>query len=75
MENFVDGDKITNLSEYLDKDSAWKDSFNSGTLEQETYDGDVYGIPTAQCMAVMYYNKRIFADNRYNQLVGIYKWQ
>lgn len=63
LENFVDGGKITNLSEYLDKDSAWKDSFNSGTLEQKTYDGDVYGIPTAQCMAVMYYNKKIFADN------------
>lgn len=60
LENFVDGGKIVNLQEYLDADTEWKDSFNSGTLEQETYDGDVYGIPTAQCMAVMYYNKSIF---------------
>ena len=63
LENFVKGGKITNLTPYLDKDTEWKDSFNSGTLEQETYDGDVYGIPTAQCMAVMYYNKRIFEEN------------
>ena len=63
LQNFVDGGKIVNLQQYLDEDSEWKDSFNSGTLEQETYDGDVYGIPTAQCMAVMYYNKRIFDEN------------
>lgn len=63
LENFVDGGKITNLQEYLDANSTWKGSFNSGTLEQETYDGSVYGIPTAQCMAVMYYNKKIFKDN------------
>lgn len=60
LENFVNGGKIVNLQEYLDADTDWKDSFNSGTLEQETYDGDIYGIPTAQCMAVMYYNKAIF---------------
>ncbi len=60
LENFVNGGKIVNLQEYLDADADWKASFNSGTLEQETYGGDVYGIPTAQCMAVMYYNKAIF---------------
>ena len=63
LENFVNGDKIVNLQEYLDADQEWKESFNSGTLEQETYNGDVYGIPTAQCMAVMYYNKAIFEEN------------
>ncbi|HAX51405.1 ABC transporter substrate-binding protein [Muricomes intestini] len=60
LENFVDGEKIENLQKYLDEDQEWADSFNSGTLEQETYDGSVYGIPTAQCMATMYYNKGIF---------------
>lgn len=60
LENFVNGGKIENLQSYLDADPEWKESFNSGTLEQETYDGSVYGIPTAQCMAVMYYNTEIF---------------
>ena len=60
LENFVNGGKIVNLQEYLDEDEEWKNSFNNGTLEQLTYDGDVYGIPTAQCMAVMYYNTAMF---------------
>lgn len=60
--NFVKGDKIVNLQEYLDEDEEWKNRFNAGTLEQLTYDGDVYGIPTQQCMAVMYYNKAIFDE-------------
>lgn len=60
LENFVDAGKIVNIQKYLDEDEKWSASFNSGTLEQETYDGSVYGIPTAQCMAVMYYNKAIF---------------
>ena len=60
LENFVNGGKIVNLQDYLDADPEWKDNFNAGTFEQETYDGDIYGIPTAQCMAVMYYNTAIF---------------
>ena len=60
LEKFVNGKKIVNLQKYLDEDKEWADSFNSGTLEQETYGGSVYGIPTAQCMAVMNYNKAIF---------------
>lgn len=67
LENFVNGGKIANLQEYMDADPEWTNSFNKGTLEQETYDGDVYGIPTAQCMAVMYYNKAIF--DQYNLAV------
>lgn len=62
LENFVNGGKIVNLQEYLDDDEEWKNSFNKGTLEQLTYDGDAYGIPTAQCMAVMYYNTAIFKE-------------
>ncbi|WP_461218095.1 ABC transporter substrate-binding protein [Lapidilactobacillus salsurivasis] len=60
LENFVNGGKIVNLQKYLDKDKEWADSFNDGTIEQLTYDGDAYGIPTAQSIAVMYYNKAIF---------------
>lgn len=62
LENFVNGGKIVNLQEYLDADEEWRNSFNKGTLEQLTYDGDAYGIPTAQCMAVMYYNTAIFEE-------------
>lgn len=61
--NFVDGKKIVDLQKYFDDDKDWADSFNDGTTEQETYDGHIYGVPTAQTMAVMYYNKKIFKDN------------
>lgn len=60
LENFVNAGKIVNIQGYLDEDKEWAASFNRGTLEQETYNGSVYGIPTAQCMAVMFYNKAIF---------------
>ncbi|MCR4746573.1 MAG: sugar ABC transporter substrate-binding protein [Lachnospiraceae bacterium] len=63
LQNFVDGGKIVDLQEYFDKDSEWAASFNDGTTDQETYDGHIYGVPTAQTMAVMYYNKRIFEEN------------
>jgi len=60
LENFVNGNKIVDLQPYLDADKDWADSFNAGTLEQLTYNGDVYGIPTQSSMAVMYYNTDIF---------------
>jgi raffinose/stachyose/melibiose transport system substrate-binding protein len=62
LENYVNGDKVVDLQEYLDADSDWADSFNGGVLEQVTYDGDVYAIPFAQCVAVMYYNTAIFDE-------------
>lgn len=60
LENYVNGDKVVDLQPYLDADTDWKNSFNGGVLEQVTYDGDVYAIPFAQCVAVMYYNTAIF---------------
>ncbi len=62
LENFVDGGKIVDLQPYLDEDEEWAESFNEGMLEQLTYDGDVYGIPTQQSACVMFYNKDIFEE-------------
>lgn len=60
--NYVNGDKVVDLQEYLDADEEWKNSFNGGVLEQVTYNDHVYAIPFAQSVAVMYYNKDIFAQ-------------
>ena len=60
---YVDAGKIVNLQPYYDADPAWRDSFNDGMLDQLTYNGDVYGVPTQQTMALMFYNKAIFAEN------------
>ncbi len=62
LENYVNGDKVVSLQEYLDADAEWAGHFNSGTLEQLTFDGSTYAIPFAQCIAVMYYNADIFAQ-------------
>lgn len=63
LETFVNGGKIVSLQSYLDEDTAWKDSFNDGMLDQLTYNGEVYGIPTQESAAIMYYNTKIFEDN------------
>ena len=61
--NYVNGGKIVSLQSYLDADEEWKSSFNGGVLDLLTYNGEVYGIPTQQCMGIMFYNKRIFEEN------------
>lgn len=62
LENFVNGGKIVSLQSYLDADPEWAESFNDGMLDQLTYDGEVYAIPTQETAAVMYYNKAIFEE-------------
>ncbi len=59
--NYVNGGKILPLDSYLDDE--WKGTFNDGVLDLLSYDGQVYGIPTQQCVGLMYYNKQMFADN------------
>ena len=61
--NYVNGGKIVSLQSYLDADPEWAESFNEGTLDLLTYNGERYGIPTQQCLGLMFYNKRIFEEN------------
>lgn len=60
LKNFINGDKVIDLQEYLDADPEWRDSFNAGILDPVTYDGDVYAIPVTTTVAMMYYNEEIF---------------
>ncbi len=61
--NYVDGGKIVSLQSYLDEDPEWAATFNEGVIDLLTYNGEAYGIPTQQCLGIMYYNKRIFEEN------------
>lgn len=63
LKPFVEGGKVYDLTESLNADTAWKDSFVEGALEPLTYDEKTYAVPTQSTLAVMYYNKKIFADN------------
>ncbi len=60
---FVEGGKVYDLTADLEADPEWRDSFIEGALDPLTYDDKVYAVPTQSTLAVMYYNKQIFADN------------
>lgn len=63
LEPFVNGGLVADITDYLDEDQAWKDSFSDGTLEQITYDGRIYGVPTQKTITAMFYNQAIFEEN------------
>lgn len=60
---FVEGGKVYEIGQDLDKDQEWKDTFLDGVLEPVTYDDKLYGIPCQKSFAVMFYNKQIFKEN------------
>lgn len=60
MTPFVNAGKVADITSYLEDDSAWKDSFQGGSLELLSYDGKNYGIPTQKSANVVYYNTEIF---------------
>lgn len=63
LEPFVSGGKVADITSYLDADQEWKNSFADGTLELLSYSGKNYAVPTQKTLCVMFYNKKIFADN------------
>lgn len=64
MKTYSDAGKLVELTDYLNADPAWKDSFISGAFSLMTFDDKVFGIPVSFSTAPMYYNKEIFA--KYN---------
>ncbi len=60
---YVDGGKVLDITEYVNADTAWKDTFIGGAFEPLTYDGGIYAVPTNSVFLMFYYNKEIFAAN------------
>jgi raffinose/stachyose/melibiose transport system substrate-binding protein len=61
IDQYAKTGKLADLSSYVDKDSAWKDSFVSGALYKT---GDKYiKIPFEGFAELIWYNKEIFAKN------------
>lgn len=52
--------KVTDLTPYLDADPEWKAMFDDKSLEFNTVDGKIYGIPIGKEISYIYYNKEIF---------------
>ncbi len=60
MTQYVEADVVMDLTDVLNSDSAWKDSFTGGIFERLTYDGKVMGVPTNFAAACVFYNTEIF---------------
>lgn len=63
LKPFVEGGKVYEVGEAINKDSEWKKTFTDGVFDPVTYDGKIYSVPTEKSVAVMFYNKKIFKEN------------
>jgi ABC-type sugar transport system, periplasmic component len=60
LKPFVEGGKVYEIGQLLDKDQDWKNRFNDGVFGPVTYNGKIYAVPHGQTIAPMYYNTRLF---------------
>ncbi|MWC27384.1 extracellular solute-binding protein [Paenibacillus sp. MMS18-CY102] len=61
MKPFVDAGLFAPLNDMLDKDGL-KDTFQEGILDFYSFDNNVYALPDGNNVAVVFYNKKLFAD-------------
>jgi len=63
LKPFVEGGKVYEIGQLINKDSEWKSRFNDGVFGPVTYNNKIYAVPHGQTVGVMFYNKRLFAEN------------
>ena len=49
--------KVADLTPYFEKDPEWKALFDETSLEFNTVDGKIYGVPVSKEISYIYYNK------------------
>jgi raffinose/stachyose/melibiose transport system substrate-binding protein len=64
---FVENGWILPLDEYLNADSAWKNSFKDGVFSNFTQNGKIYAVPYQVTNTCVYYNDKIFKDAGINE--------
>lgn len=52
--------KVADLTPYYDADPEWKATFDEASLEFNTVDGKIYGVPVSKEISYIYYNKTLF---------------
>jgi raffinose/stachyose/melibiose transport system substrate-binding protein len=52
--------KVADLTPYFDNDPEWKELFDQRSLEFNTVDGRIYGVPVSKEISYIYYNKELF---------------
>ncbi|MCS7459558.1 extracellular solute-binding protein [Paenibacillus doosanensis] len=61
MKPFVDAGLLAPLNDMLEQNGL-KDTFQKGILDYYTFDNNVYALPDGNNIAVVYYNKELFAQ-------------
>lgn len=52
--------KVADLTPYFEEDPEWKALFDETSLEFNTVDGKIYGVPVSKEISYIYYNKELF---------------
>ncbi|MCL2628404.1 MAG: extracellular solute-binding protein [Oscillospiraceae bacterium] len=52
--------KVADLTPYFDADPEWRGLFDELSLEFNTVDGKIYGVPVSKEISYIYYNKELF---------------
>ena len=65
LREYVKAGQVLDLSNYLNKASEYKDRFAPAGFKSVTINDKIYGVPAENtAMAVMFYNKEIFAKHK-----------
>ncbi|TXK76623.1 ABC transporter substrate-binding protein [Paenibacillus sp. N3.4] len=56
----VKSGKVTDLTPYFNADEDWKGLFDQKSLDYNSRDGKIYGVPYTKEVGTMYYNKELF---------------
>jgi len=56
----VNAGKVADITPYFDADPEWKALFDDRSLEFNTVDGKIYGVPVSKEISYIYYNKELF---------------
>lgn len=54
--------KVADLTPYFEEDPEWKALFDETSLEFNTVDGKIYGVPVSKEISYIYYNKELFEE-------------
>jgi len=52
--------KVQDLTSYFDADPEWKTLFDEESLNFNSVDGKIYGVPVSKEISYIYYNKELF---------------
>lgn len=62
IKNLINADKVADITDTLNQDRTWMDSFKQSSFSLTTYNNRIYGIPFELAFEGLYINKDIFLE-------------